>query len=189
MIDLTSLIINNPFAPIFLLVIVMVIYTIIIKNRFVRLENKVKQSKSSIDVYLTKRFELIPNLVETVKGYMKHEEKVLETLTEKRSIYLQNKDLAVGKDLNDNMKTIFATAEGYPDLKASENFLSLQKALKDTESDIEASRRLYNSDVTLYNNFIDTFPYSMFAIIFGYSKKYDLFEAASGARNNVNVKL
>ena len=184
-----ELIFKNPIAPVIFVVIVLFIYIIIIRNRFVRLNNKVKQSKSGIDVYLTKRFELIPNLVETVKGYMKYEEKLLETLTEKRSIYMQNKDLAVGKDLNENMKSIFAIAEKYPELKASESFLNLQKALNNTESDIEAARRLYNSDVTMFNNYVDTFPYSMFAGLFGFNKKYDLFEAATETRNNINIKL
>jgi LemA protein len=182
-------ILMSPLAPVMLLIFVIVIYTIVIKNRFVRLENKVKRSKSGIDVYLTKRFELIPNLVETVKGYMTHEEKLLEIVAEKRTTYMRNKDLAVGKDLNNDMKHIFMLAEKYPDLKASEQFLYLEKALNSTESDIEASRRLYNSDVTMYNNFIDTVPYTMFAKIFGYTKKYDLFEASSEARNNVNVKM
>ena len=96
--DLLLMFFTNPIAPVVVLVVVIIIYILVIRNRFVRLDNKVKQSKSGIDVFLTKRFELIPNLVETVKGYMLHEEKVLESLTEKRSVYLQNKDLGVGKD-------------------------------------------------------------------------------------------
>jgi LemA protein len=187
--DLLLMFFTNPIAPVVVLVVVLIIYILVIRNRFVRLDNKVKQSKSGIDVFLTKRFELIPNLVETVKGYMLHEEKVLESLTEKRSVYLQNKDLGVGKDLNENMKSVFAIAEKYPELKASENFLDLQKALKETESDIEAARRLYNSDVTMFNNYLDTFPYSMFKNLFGYNKKYDLFEASKEARNNINVNM
>ena len=180
---------SNPLAPVVVLFVILIVYIIVIRNRFIRLDHKVKQSKSGIDVYLTKRFDLIPNLVATVKGYMKHEEKLLEKVTEKRSLYLENKDLAVGKEVNEDMKSIFAIAEGYPELNASEHFLNLEKALNDTESDIEAARRLYNSDVTMFNNYMDTFPYSMFAGLFGFTKKYDLFEAIGEARNNINVKL
>ena len=172
-----------------LIILVVIIVFITIRNRFIMLHNKVEQSKSGIDVYLTKRFDLIPNLVETVKGYMKYEEKVYTELTEKRTIYMKDKDLEVGSELNKSMKDIFAVAEKYPELKASENFLSLQKALKDTEGDLEAARRLYNSDVTVYNNYIQSFPYSIFAGLFGYNEPYEVFKASEEVRSSINISI
>ena len=159
-------------------------------NKFVTLKNKVKQAKSTIEVYLNQRFDLIPNLVECVKGYMAHEQETFVKIAEMRSAYNseKNKDLKKGAALNSECNRIMAIGEDNPDLKASEQFLSLQKTLTKIESQLQAARRIYNGDVTLYNTAIETFPSNIFAIVFGF-QKFDLFEIEEYKRENVNIDL
>lgn len=159
-------------------------------NKFVTLKNKVKQAKSTIEVYLNQRFDLIPNLVECVKGYMAHEQETFAKIAEMRSAYNseKNKDLKKGAALNSECNRIMAIGEDNPDLKASEQFLSLQKTLTKIESQLQAARRIYNGDVTLYNTAIETFPSNIFAIVFGF-QKFDLFEIEEYKRENVNIDL
>ncbi len=169
----------------FSVIVLFVAAIFMMKNRFVMLENKVNQSESGIDVFLTKRFDLIPNLVETIKGYINYEENALVHLTEKRQVYMENKDLKTGNELNENLNNLLVLVENNPGLKASESFLSLQKSLEDIEGDLEAARRLYNSDVTMYNNSLQEFPNFIFARILGYKEK-ELFKAEDDARSNVS---
>lgn len=159
-------------------------------NKFVTLKNKVKQAKSTIEVYLNQRFDLIPNLVECVKGYMTHEQETFAKIAEMRSAYNseKNKDLKKGAALNSECNRIMAVGENNPDLKASEQFMSLQKTLTKIESQLQAARRIYNGDVTLFNTAIETFPSNIFAAIFGF-KKFDLFEIEEYKKENVNIDL
>ena len=144
-------------------------------NRLVALRNRAKEALSDIDVQSKRRFDLIPNLVETVKGYIQHEKNVLENITKARSALM-----SAGNDLHkraeaENMisgalKSLFAVAENYPQLRASENFLRLQDELTDTENKIQAARRFYNGNVRDLNIKIESFPSNIVAKIFGFSK-------------------
>lgn len=158
-----------------IIVIVLLFMIILEYNICVRLRNKVKQSESSIDVYLNQRFDLIPNLVECVKGYKIYEENLLVTLVERRNIYKDKPNLKEATDLNSEMLSLMGVAEGYPSIKANEQFLKLQEALTRMESQLQAARRIYNGDVTVYNTKITSFPTNIIAKIFNF-KEEDLFE-------------
>ncbi len=173
---------------IILLLIIFLIFIIIIFNRFINLRNKIKQSKSTIDVYLTQRFDLIPNLVECVKGYAKYEESVYTKIAELRTEYNTSKDLKKGEELNTQCNNLLAVGENNPNLKASEQFLTLQKSLIKMESQLQAARRVYNGDVTLYNTTISTFPSSIFAMLFNF-KEEELFEIEEYKKENIKVDL
>lgn len=174
---------------IIIILVILIVLAIIFKyNRIKTLSNKVKQSRSSIDVYLTQRFDLIPNLVECVKGYSKYEKELLESITKLRSEYSDSKNLKTGSILNKKFNDIMLLEEKYPDLKANNNFLDLQKSVSKMESQLQAARRLYNSDVTMYNNSITTFPGNIFASIFNF-KEEDLFEIDELKKVNINVNM
>ena len=158
-----------------IIVIVLLFMIILEYNICVRLRNKVKQAESSIDVYLNQRFDLIPNLVECVKGYKIYEERLLTKLVEKRNIYKDNPNLKEATDLNSEMLSLVGVAEGYPSIKANEQFLKLQEALTRMESQLQAARRIYNGDVTVYNIKITSFPTNIIAKIFNFREE-DLFE-------------
>lgn len=168
--------------------IIVLILVFMIYNSFVVRKNKIKQAKASIDVYLTQRFELIPNLVECVKGYMKHEQTVMQEVSVLRSDYHQTKNLKSGAKLNSLCNSMVGLAESNSDLKASEQFLELQKSLSKMESQLQAARRIYNSEVTLYNTKIATVPSNMIAGIFGF-KEEPLFEAEEGAEEKIKMDL
>ncbi len=163
------------------------IYIIFEYNKLTKLKNKVKQSKSSIDVYLSKRFDLIPNLVECTKAYTKYEEKVLVEISEKRAMYAKSKDLSLGKELNDQIINLLVVNENNPNLKAVEQFLNLQKSLIKIESELQAVRRIYNGDVTLYNSEIEVFPSIIIAKIFRF-KPEELFEIQEYKRENIKIE-
>ena len=152
----------------------LIIIIIAIYNSIIQLKNNVDKSESGIDVYLQQRFDLIPNLVEVTKGYMNYESDLLEKIARLRTIYNENKDINASNELNNQYKTIMALVENYPDLKASDQFLKLQKSLVKIESQLQAARRIYNNDVTKYNTKISTFPNNLIANIFGF-KERDLF--------------
>lgn len=180
---------------ILIIIAVVLIFIVSVYNRFVRLRNAVKKSWAGIDVQLTRRADLIPNLVNTVKGYAKHEATLLSNITKMRSQMmagLKDTDLAkTGKadgQLSGLLKSLFMVAENYPDLKANQNYLELQRELSDTEDQVAASRRIYNENVTYFNDSLQVFPNNIFAGVFGFSKK-DLFEAKESARQNVKVEL
>lgn len=171
--------------------IVIILFLIILKqyNTLIKLKMKVKQAKSGIDVYCQQRFDLIPNLIETVKGYMKHEKEVVNNITRLRTEYNNTKDLEVSQELNRQINSIIAIAENYPELKASEQFLNLQKDLEKIESQLQAARRIYNNDVTNYNTKISVVPYNIIAGIFKF-KSYSLFELEDeNAEKNIKVEL
>lgn len=174
---------------IFGIILLFIIILIIIQfNSLIRARNKVKQSKSSIDVYLTQRFDLIPNLVEVVKASSKHETEVYQKMAELRSSYNNTKNIKVGEDLNNTMNTVLMTAEDNPNLKASEQFIKLQKTLVRLESQLQAARRIYNGDVTLYNTAITNFPSNVVAFLFGFSEE-ELFTIEEYKRENIDLKV
>ena len=150
------------------LIIVIIFYYY---NRFAVLNNRIGNSLSQIDVQLKRRADLIPNLIETVKGFAKHEKDAIKAVTDARKALVGAKDI-VGKVRADNqlqsaLKTIFAIAEGYPDLKANTNFLELQRELASTEDKVAYSRQFYNDSILSYNNMCQKFPGNMFAGIYG----------------------
>ena len=172
---------------IIIVIAIVVLYIFITYNSFVSRKNKIKQAISGIDVYLTQRFDLIPNLVECVKGYMTYEKETLTEITKMRQSYLQTSNLQEGEKLNNECNKIMAVAENYPELKASEQFLNLQKNLTKMESQLQAARRIYNSEVNVYNNKIQMFPNVIIANMFGF-KEETFFQAQKGAQNNISVK-
>ena len=174
--------------PIIIIAIIILLYMFFTYNSFVSRQNKVKQAYSSIDVYLTQRFDLIPNLVECVKGYMTYEQETLEKISEHRTKYLQNKNLKDAENLNNECNTILALAENYPELKASEQFLNLQKNLSKIESQLQAARRIYNVEVNNYNNKVLMFPSNILAKFFGF-KEEEFFQAEEQAQNNIKVNI
>ena len=167
---------------IIILIIILVIYNNLIKSR-----NRVKQAKSGIDVYLNQRFDLIPNLVECVKQYSEYEKGVFAEITELRVSYLKDStNLKSAEKINNKMNEIVALAENYPELKASEQYLNLQKKLTKLESQLQAARRIYNMEVTNYNNKIETVPSNIVAKLFGF-KKAELFQIEEYKRENVMI--
>lgn len=173
---------------IIIIVIAILLVLLIMYNGLVKKRNAVKQSRSSIDVYLTQRFDLIPNLVECVKGYAKHEENLLESITKLRTEYNVSKDLDKASLLNTQMNKLIAIVENYPDLKASENFLNLQKNLTKMEDQLQAARRLYNMDVTAYNTAIQVFPTNLIASAFNFTEE-KLFELEPGKGEIVKINF
>ena len=168
------------------LMIIGVIFLIIVYqvNSIIYLKNRAKRSYSTIDIYLKKRFDLIPNLIETVKGYANYEKSTIERITKLRNEF-NNGNKNAGKELNDTYSNLLAVAESYPDLKASENFLQLQKALTKVEDEISASRRLYINDVTNYNTKIQKLPYNILAKLFNYKP----MELLSFVTEEINIKF
>lgn len=153
------------------LIILIVTYCIFQYNHFVNLHKKVERSKSGIDIYLTQRFDLIPNLVECVKQYSNHEQEVFVTIAENRSKYLQTKNIKDGEIVNNQCNTILLQSENYPELKADEQFLYLQKSLTKMENQLQAARRIYNIDVTNYNTSITTFPGNILASLLNFKEE------------------
>ena len=173
------------------IIAVLVILVISMYNSLVRLRQKVKNSWSQIDVQLQRRFDLIPNLVETVKGYMAHENDVLTKVAELRTSWANAGTVAEKANLDNQLsgalKTIMAVSENYPDLKANQNFSELQQELQNTENKISFSRQFYNDSVTMYNTKLELFPSNIVANIFNFKSK-ELFAVESDeARKNVKV--
>lgn len=161
-------------------------------NNLVTLRNRVKEAWSQIDVQLKRRSSLIPNLVETVKGYAKHEKEVFENVTKARSALMGAKDPAHKAAANDMLtgalKTLFAVAEAYPNLRASENFKQLQDEISDTETKVAASRQFYNANVLDLNNNIETFPTALIANMFGFTRE-EFFKATEEEKKDIQVKF
>lgn len=171
-----------------IIVIVLLIVVLIQYNSLINLKNKVKQAKSGIDIFLNQRFDLIPNLVECVKGYSKHEKEIFENISQLRAEYVKSKDLKQAEKLNNGINEIIALAENYPDLKASEQYLNLQKNLSKIESELQAARRIYNMEVTNYNTAINVVPKNIVANMFGF-KEEELFEIEDNKRENIKVNF
>lgn len=173
-------------------IVVVVLWIIAVFNGLVTLKNRAKEAWSDIDVQLKRRYDLIPNLVETVKGYATHERQLFEKVTQARANAMSAqgvKEKAGAENmLSETLKSLFAVSENYPDLKASTNFLELQRELSDTENKIQAARRFYNTNVRDLSIKIESFPANMIAGSFGF-KQMDLFESAVGEREPVQVKF
>lgn len=172
----------EPITIILIIIGSALLWLIFAYNNLVKLENRVEEAWADIDVQLKRRYNLIPNLVDTVKGYAEHESKVFEEVTEARSNALNAEEAGdvegvkkAENQLAGALKSLFAVAEDYPDLKASENFLELQRELSDTENKIQAARRFYNSNVRDFNTKMESFPYNFIADKFGFQEE-DFFE-------------
>lgn len=176
------------------LVALIIIWAIIVYNIFVRLVTRSDEAWADIDVQLKRRYDLIPNLIETVKGYAKHEAGTLQKVTEARNMAMKGGSIEergqAENMLTGALKSIFALSENYPDLKANQNFLELQKELSDTENKIQAARRFYNTNVRDLNIGIKTFPKKLIAGMFNFaSKEFFELEAGSEEREPVKVKF
>lgn len=175
-----------------IIIILVIIYLWFTYNSLVVLRERIKEALSQIDVQLKRRADLIPNLVETVKGYAKHEKEVFEKVTTARANMLKaqtpHEKAEADNMMEKALKSIFAVAEDYPDLKASENFLNLQEELTDTENKISYSRQFYNSNVLAYNSTIKTFPQVLIASQFGF-KETEFFETEEESKKEVKVEF
>lgn len=174
------------------LIVIVGLWFVVVYNGIISLRNRTQEAWSDIDVQLKRRYDLIPNLVETVKGYAKHEKELFENVTKARSEAMRAKGPAeAGKAenmLTDTLKSLFMVAENYPQLRASENFQKLQDELTDTENKIEAARRFYNGNVRDFNIKIQVFPNSMVAGMVN-AKAFELFVAAGGEKETPQVKF
>lgn len=175
------------------IVVVVVFWLIAIYNGFITLRTRTDEAWSDIDVQLKRRYDLIPNLVNTVKGYMEHEAGTLQKVTEARTAAMNAgnvHDQAEAENmLSEALKSLFAVSENYPDLKANENFLELQRELTDTENKIQAARRFYNANVRDLNIKVDSFPSNVVAGMFKFDKRefFELAEDEQAAKNPVKV--
>lgn len=176
---------------VFLIVVAIIIFLIVIYNSLIKLKTLVDEAWSGIDVQLKKRFDLIPNLVETVKGYAKHEKSTFEQIAKLRSSMMSTnspEELAKYEgEMRSTLKSLFAVAESYPELKANENFLGLQSSLQEIESELESARRYYNGTVRNYNIQIAVFPNNLIANRLGFGAR-EFFEVA-GEEERKNVKV
>ena len=180
---------NGSLLVLLIIIAILVIILFSKYNTMLRMKNRVKQAKSGIDVYLNQRFDLIPNLVECVKAYAKHEKEIFENITKLRSEYISgNKNIKNAEKINDGLNKILAIGENYPELKASEQFLNLQKNLSKMESQLQAARRIYNMEVTKYNTKISVVPNNVIAKLFGF-KEADLFEIEEYKKDNINIDV
>ena len=182
----------NPYLIGGIIALLIIFYFIGVYNHLVVLKTRIMEALSGIDVQLKRRADLIPNLIETIKGYAKHEKEVFENVTKARSA-LMSAESVQEKAEADNMltgalKSLFAVAEAYPELKANTNFEDLQKQLADTEDKIAYSRQFYNSNVLDYNAKLQMFPSNLVAGMFGF-KAFDFFKADESERENVKVQF
>ena len=179
--------------PIIVIVIVVIcIVVVAMYNNLVSLRQRVQNAWSQIDVQLKRRFDLIPNLQETVKGYMAHESETFSKIAELRTAWASSTTVAekadISNQLTEALKTIMAVSENYPDLKASEQFLKLQKSLIKVESELQAARRIYNNDTTKYNTKLNVFPSNIIGKIFNF-KEGELFELEDRKIEGDNIKV
>lgn len=174
------------------LIVLVLFWLISAYNSLVTKRNRVKEAFSQIDVQLKRRSSLIPNLIETVKGYVKHEKEVLEEVTKARTSLMHattpGKQAQANDMLSGALKSLFAVAENYPNLKASENFKELQSELSDTETKVAASRQFYNQNVLDLNTSIQTFPVSLISSMFGFREE-EFFKATEDEKKDVSVKF
>lgn len=172
--------------------VVLVLYLVGMYNGFIILKTRIQEALSGIDVQLKRRADLIPNLVETVKGYAKHEKEVFENVTKARTSMMKADSLQEKAQANDMMsgalKSLFAVAEAYPDLKANTNFQDLQRQLEDTEDKVSFSRQFYNSNVLEFNSKVQLFPGNLIANMFGF-KVAEFFAATEEEKKKIDVKF
>jgi LemA protein len=174
-------------------VVLVLIWVVATYNSFIKLRNKVEEAFATMDVYLTKRYDLIPNLVETVKGYAKHESQTLEKVIAARNMAAGAKtteEKVAGENmLQGTLKTLFAIAEAYPELKANTNFINLQGQLTEMEGEIANSRKYYNAIVKTFNTKVELFPSNLIAGLFKFTRK-TMFEVEEAEqRQNVKVQF
>ena len=184
---------DNFLLIILVIVVAIALWLIVVFNGLIKLKNRTQEAFSDIDVQLKRRHDLIPNLIETVKGYAKYEKEVFEKVTAARTAALNASGVVAKAQaenvLSETLKSIFAVAENYPDLKASQNFLQLQDELSDTENKIQAARRFYNGNVRDFNTTTEVFPNNLVAGVLGF-KKFDFFQVEQESeRKNVEVKF
>jgi len=175
-----------------IVLVVLGLFLVGMYNGLITLKIRVDEAWSDIDVQLKRRYDLIPNLVNTVKGYATHEKELFEKVTEARTAAM-NAGTPAEKEATENalsgtLKTLFAVSENYPDLKANQNFLELQRELTDTEDKIQASRRFYNGNVRDFNTKIEVFPTNIIAGFLGFVKR-EFFQAKEAEKENVEVKF
>ncbi len=183
----------SPFWILIGIVVLVVLWVIAMYNGLIRLKNQTDEAWSDIDVQLKRRYDLIPNLINTVKGYAAHESSVFEKVTEARAAAMgaqtPDQKAAAENALAGTLKSLFAVAEAYPSLKANENFLRLQDELADTENKIQAARRFYNGNVRDFNTKLQAFPTNLFGSMLGF-KARDFFGIEKGEERNVpNVQF
>lgn len=180
------------FYIILAVIAIIVIYTFTLYNSFVKLNNKVKEAFSTMDVYLKKRWDLIPNIVEIVIGYAKHEKDTLKEVVELRNSAYDNmsndEKIKTNEELYKGINKILVLVEDYPDLKANEKFIDFSNQLTKVEDDIASSRKYYNGVVRIFNNKVEMFPNNIFACLFGYKSKA-MFQVSAAERENVEVEL
>jgi len=172
--------------------VLLAISAIVSYNGFVKLRNQIEEAYSTMDVYLKKRYEMIPNLVEVVKQYSIHEKETLERIVQARNMAINARSVEE-RGQNENIlsgaiKSLFALSEGYPELKANENYLDLQNNLRTLEDEISQSRKYYNGVVKVMNNKVEIFPSNLFAKIFGFNR-YPYFMAEEYERQNVEIRF
>ena len=170
------------------IILVLVVWYISVSNKLNRAIVKIEEADSGIDVALTKRYDVLTKMMDTVKAYAKYEEKTLTEIVQLREAYSNTKDLATGQDLTNKMNNIMLRAEASADLKASEQFLMLQKTLIKLENELQAARRIYNGDITLYNTTIETFPNNLVAMFFEMSTM-ELFTIDEYKAQNIDVDV
>ena len=174
------------------IILFIILYAFILYNSVIKLNNRVKEAFSTMDVYLKKRWDLIPNIVETVKGYANHEKYTLKEVIELRSNTYDNMSFDEKIKTNENLATsinkLMILAESYPELKANNHFQDLSKQLTKIEDDTANSRKYYNGVIRLYNNKVEMFPNNIFAKLFGYKVKA-MFQANENERENVKISL
>lgn len=177
---------------ILIIFLILIAWIVITFNSLIKSKNRAKEAFSDIEVQLKRRYDLIPNLIETVKGYASHEKEVLEKVTQARTKAMEAKGikekLEAENALSGTLKTLFAVSERYPDLKASTNFLELQQELRDTEDKIQAARRFYNANVRDLNIKIESFPSNLIASLFGF-QKMEFFEIEGSEKEVPTVKF
>ena len=173
---------------IFGIIVILIIYVISIYNKFIQVKNKVEEALSGIDVALARRYATLTNTVEVVKGYVKHEKEVLLKAVELRQNPTMKDRVMVDENQSEAITQIFALQESYPELKANQQFLALQDTIRDLEEHLAASRRMYNSNVSIYNNLVLSFPSNLIGNIMN-AQKQEYFQATGEERKNVQVNL
>ena len=172
--------------------VVLIIYVLVLYNSFIKLDNKVEEAFSTMDVYLKKRWDLIPNLVRVVKGYSTYEKQTFKEIVNLRNNTYDdlpnNEKIKKNEVLSNGINKIIALAENYPDLKASSNYKDLSDKLTKVNDDITYARKYYNGCVRIYNNKVEMFPNNIFAKLFGYKTKL-MFETSDEEKKNISVKL
>ncbi len=180
------------FIGIIIIIVILAVSLILSYNGFVKSRNQIEEAFSTMDVYLKKRYDMIPRLVEIVKQYSMHEKETLERIVQARSMAI-NATTVEERGQNENMlsgalKSLFAISEGYPELKANENYLELQTQLAGLEDEISQSRKYYNGVVKIMNNKVEIFPSNLFAKVFGFNR-YPYFVADEYERQNVEIRF